>query len=78
MTFYVLCPHCACSVEIAEVNCAIFRHAVYKDTGAQVNPHTPKEECDRLVVEGRVHGCGRPFRVVQENGGWKAVLCDYI
>jgi hypothetical protein len=77
-TFIVVCPHCGCSVEIVEVNCAIFRHAVYKDTGAQVDPHAPKELCDALAAAGRIHGCGQPFRVIQGTGGWAAVECDYL
>ena len=76
--FYVTCPHCVCLVEIAEVNCAIFRHGIYKRGGEQVNPHASKEACDALAVTELIYGCGMPFKVVQEEGCWKAVACDYV
>ncbi len=75
---YVTCPHCDCFVEIVAVNCAIFRHGVYKATKEQVNPHASKEVCDALVASGQIEGCGRPFRIFQEDGCWKAVACDYV
>jgi hypothetical protein len=76
----VECPHCKCFVEIAEVNCAIFRHGIYKQNGQQMNPHLPKAECDRLVATGAIHGCGRPFQVKQGAtvGELVAEVCDYI
>ena len=74
----VECPHCSCQVEILEVNCAIFRHGTYKHNGAQLNPHLPKAECDRLVAAGAIHGCGRPFRVERRMDSLVAVVCDYI
>lgn len=80
------CPHCLGSVvvHVSEVNCQIFRHAVLKNSGeqqviAQVNPHAPKEELKYLVENDLVYGCGRPFRMFQENGLWSYVdVCDYI
>ena len=85
------CPHCLGSVvvHVSEVNCQIFRHAVLKNSGqqqqvnaqvnAQVNPHASKEELEYLVENDLVYGCGRPFRMFQENGVWSYVdVCDYI
>lgn len=75
----VTCPHCECQVEILEVNCRIFRHGVFKQTGAQVPPHSSKENCDMWFVERQVYGCTKPFKLVQEtNGDWIAQVCDYI
>ena len=45
----VICPHCQIPVEILEINCAIFRHAIYKDTFKQIDPHLSKERCDYLI-----------------------------
>ena len=70
----VHCPHCGGEIQILELNCKIFRHAVYKDTHKQLNPHASKELCDYVVKNGLVHGCAKPFKV--ENG--KAVVCDYL
>ena len=58
------CPHCQGDLYIFpnEVNCGIFRHAIYKD-GRQVNPHAPKNICDALVAEDKVLGCCKPFKL---------------
>jgi hypothetical protein len=70
------CPYydCASAIEIVEVNCAIFRCGVHKDTGHQIEPHLPKEECDKLKKDNKIWGCGRPFQLVNN----KLVKCKYI
>jgi len=78
MSFFVVCPHCQQSVEIVEINCAIFRHAVFKESGQQLNPHASKEECDRLFEQGTIYGCGKPFQVISKENAYEAVICDYI
>ena len=80
-SFYVFtCPHCQGSiiVERNELNCRIFRHGVYKQTGQPIPPHAPKEECDRLVTSQMIDGCGKPFRVEGEHETIRAIPCDYI
>ena len=75
------CPHCGMLMEIPHehINCAIYRHATFKVTGQQIDPHAPKEICDRLVELGLVHGCGKPFRVRREAEGWLvAEACEYL
>ena len=62
-------------VEIKDLNCHIFRHATYKETGEPIPPHAPKEECDRLFDNGLIYGCGKPFRI---NGNNDIEVCDYI
>ena len=74
----VTCPHCECNVEIEQVNCRIFRHAVFKNTGMQVPPHSPQNECDYWITEDRVYGCAKPFKLYEEGGQWIAKICDYI
>jgi len=66
------CPHCNISIEVIEINCAIFRCGVYKSTGQQVEPHLSKEECDKIIT--KIWGCGKPFQLV--NG--TLVKCHYI
>jgi len=61
-----------------EINCAIFRHGAYIKNLKQINPHACKKECDRLVEENLIHGCGKPFRLVKEGNEYKAIVCDYI
>jgi len=79
MSVFVTCPHCQGTVEILEINCAIFRHAVYKRTGAQLSPHASKAECDQLAEQGQLYGCAKPFRIVtNDNLVLEAVPCDYI
>ena len=70
------CPYSDCSIaiEIVEVNCAIFRCGIYKDTGQQIEPHLSKEECDKLKKQDKIWGCGRPFKLVN----YQLVICEYI
>jgi len=44
------CPYSYCNIiiEIVEINCAIFRCGIHKDTSQQIEPHLPKEKCDHL------------------------------
>lgn len=69
-----MCPHCGGEVQILSINCGIFRHAIFKENGKQLDPHAPKELCDRVVEENLVYGCAKPFRIVDG----KAEKCDYI
>lgn len=80
MEIVVPCPHCEKQILIMqkEINCAIFRHGAFKKDKKQVNPHTKKEECDRLVRENLIYGCGKPFKLVKEKEEYKAIVCDYI
>ena len=70
------CPHCGLLVMVldSEIACSIFRHGVYKASGAQVPPHAPKEMCDSLSAQGLVYGCCGPFRY----DGRSVEICDYI
>ncbi len=75
------CPHCEAfvSVKIQEINCAIFRHGTYKESYKQLDPHLCKDECDRLVRENLIYGCGRPFQLVRLPDSKYAVqVCEYI
>lgn len=74
------CPHCGGTVVVnqSETACCIFRHAVYKANGSQVNPHASKNECDRLVENNLVNGCGKPFRFVYSQPYNYVEKCDYI
>jgi len=73
--FIIKCPHCKIDIIIEEINCRIFRHAVYKATGEQMNPHSSKEECDKAIEEGTVYGCAGPFLLDTSNN---PVICGYI
>jgi hypothetical protein len=76
----VKCPHCTGSVLIMsnEINCAIFRHGVYKKNYKQINPHEKKEICDKLLKEDLIFGCGKPFRLEKTDKSYCACICDYI
>ena len=80
--FYVFeCPHCSGSVQVLhnELRCHIFRHGMFKTGQNQMDPHTPKAECDRLLASGLIWGCGKPFRIVYTDAGKPyAIACDYI
>ena len=75
----VVCPHCKDPALIQKMNCAIFRHGIRKFDGIQMDPHAPKDVCDRLVKDNAIYGCGKPFRVqIDLSGIMVAVECDYI
>ena len=76
--FEVQCPHCKEYVIIEQVNCAIFRHGVYKHNQQQIPPHLPKINCDELVCKDLIYGCGKPFKIELKNDQWIALECDYI
>lgn len=78
MSFFVTCPHCNLIIEILEINCAIFRHGVYKNNFQQINPHSSKEFCDYAIQNNLIHGCGLPFKIVKVGNEYTAIVCDYI
>lgn len=78
MTFFIQCPHCEQSIEIIKINCRIFRCGIIKQTFNQIDPHLPKDQCDKLHAEGVIYGCGKPFQIVQTGEEWRAIICDYI
>jgi hypothetical protein len=76
-TFYRFeCPHCygLIEVELQQVNCGIFRHGIFKNTGEFVPPHSTKSECDEYVYTDIIFGCCKPFKIKDDN----AEICDYI
>lgn len=72
----IKCPHCDISIEVVELNCRIFRCGVYKENHSQINPHLPKVECDLLVLNNAIYGCGKPFRIPEN--ATEPVVCGYI
>ena len=74
------CPHCNDYVLIykKEFNCKIFRHAYYRDSYKQIDPHMKKEDCDILLVQGLIYGCGKPFKLIELNNEYILEKCDYI
>jgi hypothetical protein len=77
---YINCPHCDGAIEtyVKEINCAIFRHGVYKKNGKQINPHEKKETCDELFNNCEIFGCGKPYKLIKFNDIYKPEICDYI
>jgi hypothetical protein len=76
-----LCPNCQDSIIVYEndINCKIFRHAVFKETMEQIGPHTSKEECERLLEHNKIFGCSKPFRIdTDTNGNYIVSVCGYI
>jgi hypothetical protein len=73
------CPTCLGDIIILEeeINCSIFRHAVYKN-GCEVNPHTPEVIMKNMIQCDMIFGCGSPFRLVIKEGVYTAETCDWI
>ena len=77
---YIVCPHCLFPILIMkkDINCAIFRHGVYKYSGKQMDPHTKKRICDEVKRRGLIYGCGKPFQLKRNKRKYYAVPCGYI
>ena len=79
---YILieCPHCELYIQIFihEFNCKIFRHGTFKSNHKQIHPHLQKELCDQLVANDLIFGCGKPYKLMEQNKKWIAVKCDYL
>lgn len=77
MADHYKCPHCDENIIILQkdINCGIFRHGVFKNSMVQLNPHASKDECDRVLKENLIYGCGKPFRITHDK---KLIICDYI
>jgi hypothetical protein len=75
------CPHCDFSIIVneKEINCGIFRHGEYKINHQQIPPHLPKDQCDKLISEDKIIGCGKPFKIIKLKPGEISVeICEYI
>lgn len=73
MVLIVTCPWCNVEIIIEKINCAIFRHAVYKISFEQVPPHLAEIECKLAISQDLVWGCCLPFEILNE----KATKCEY-
>ena len=74
--FIVSCPSCGIYIEILTIACGIYRCGIFKETGLQVNPHLPKDQCERIVKQNLIFGCGKPFRITDKNT--PPELCEYL
>lgn len=80
----VKCPHCKIPVLIEKLNCCIFRHASFKTSGKQIEPHADKILCDYYIQNDLVFGCCNPFQVIvntastNKDDKYVAIKCDYI
>lgn len=80
----VECPHCKVQILIEQLNCCIFRHAIFKNNGKQIDPHTNKNLCDIYIQQNLIYGCGKPFKIIENISvttkcdKFIAIACDYI
>ena len=76
----VTCPHCNQCIEVVETNCCIFRCGVYIRNFNQIDPHMSKPECEKLVRENAIYGCGKPFLIKKQSDSktYISEICDYI
>ena len=75
------CPHCDLKflININEINCGILRHGAYIYNLEPINPHLPKDQCDKLVTDKLIIGCGKPIQIIFNNNGVViAIKCDYV
>ncbi len=77
-TYYFECPNEDCDgmIQVPQnmIACRIFRHGSFKCNGQPMDPHTPKVQCDQLVAQKLIYGCGKPFFF----DGKTVALSEYI
>lgn len=78
MDLIIECPHCLQFIIIEKINCGIFRHGIFMDTGKQMDPHADKKTCDKYIKNKKIYGCGKPYQLIKEGETYKVVICDYI
>lgn len=80
MDIELKCPHCNefFIVNKNEINCGIFRHAIFKNNLQQINPHENKINCDNMINNDLVYGCAKPFKITVISDNYVVEICDYI
>ena len=78
MELIITCPHCLDYIIIEKINCGIFRHGVFIYSGKQIDSHANKQLCDDYITKKKIYGCGKPYQIVEEEGKYKTIICDYI
>lgn len=71
------CPHCKLWTEVhkQDINCKIFRHAVYKKDFKPINPHASLEQVKK--IRNQIIGCGGPHMLVPINDTWIVKSCSW-
>lgn len=64
---FVNCPYCDGKVEILELNCRIFRHGIFKETGRQIGQHLKEDFVNKLLNENKIWGCGLQFKIQRDD-----------
>ncbi len=80
MELHFNCPHCKDPIVVYsnEINCGIFRHAVFKSNLQQINSHETKENCDKHIANNLVYGYAKPFQLIKQNNNYVIQICNYI
>jgi uncharacterized protein with gpF-like domain len=78
--FVFTCLHCKEPFVVAEkdFNCKILRHGVFKHNIQPMNPHASQTECEQLVKEEKIYGCGKPLRIIKKENEYVVEICEYI
>jgi hypothetical protein len=61
-----------------EINCGIFRHAIFKSNLQQINPHETKENCNKYIANNLVYGCAKSFQLIKQNNNYVIQIWNYI
>jgi hypothetical protein len=79
MDIEFICPMCNGIFIINEkdFNCCIIRHGVLKNNMTQINPHASKEECEYLIKNDLIYGCGIPLKIIEKDNKWSVIIIGY-
>ena len=67
----VTCPHCKDPIVIQYINCGIFRHGTYRQSGKQVKPHL-----NQTIPDYVLHRLSVSFRLRLQESFQSA--CEYL
>lgn len=76
INIYLDCPHCYDNITLTNIdllNNTIYRHGIFKNNGKLINPYMSNILCDRYLLNKKISGCGKHFKVIYNNCEYKAI-----
>lgn len=75
------CPHCEENFTLKQTdlfNNIIYRHGILKSTGKWINPYMSNLLCDRYLINKKISGCGKHFKVIYNGNNYDAIKYNVI
>jgi hypothetical protein len=69
------CPYCYETIILYEpslLKMRFFRHGIFKNTGKWINPYISNVVFDRYILNKKIAGCGKFFKIIYEDNNYYA------